>query len=158
MELLTFFEWLESSLLGQIAKSYGGVYAMVQSLHLFAMALLGGTVLTTDLRLLGAIFRDVPSKIVADNAHRWFKVGLTLVIFSGIFMVAGVATKCYHNSFFWAKMAALATGIIFVFAVKRPLLTRDHALIKPWVLKSVAGASLLIWFTVAATGRWIGFS
>lgn len=158
MELLPFFEWLESSLLGQLAKSYGGVYAMVQSLHLFSMALIGGTMLITDLRLLGAIFRDVPSKVISDNAHKWFKVGLALVLLSGIFMVAGVATKCYHNSFFWAKMAALATGIVFVFAVKRPLLAQSHEQVKPWVLKSVAGASILVWFTVAATGRWIGFS
>lgn len=158
MELLPFFEWLESSMLGQAAKSYGGVYAMAQSLHLFSMALLGGAVLTTDLRLLGAIFRDVPSKVVSDNAHRWFKLGLVLVLISGVFMLAGVATKAHGNSFYWAKMIALAVGVVFVFAVKRPLLSGNHAEARPWVLKSVAGASLLVWFTVAATGRWIGFS
>lgn len=158
MELLPFFEWLESSMLGQAAKSYGGVYAMFQSVHLFSMALLGGTVLLTDLRLMGLILKDVPSRVVADGAHRWFKVALTFILLSGIFMVAGVAIKCYHNSFFWYKMAALATGILFVFAVKRPLLSNDHELMRPWVLKSVALASILVWFTVAATGRWIGFS
>lgn len=158
MELLPFFEWLETSLLGQAAKSYGGVYAMFQSIHLFSMALLGGTVLVTDLRLLGILFNDVPSKVVSDNAHKWFKVGLTLILGSGIFMVAGVAIKCYHNDFFWYKMTALATGIAFVFAVKRPLLVRDHDQYNPWTLKLVAMASMLIWFSVAATGRWIGFS
>lgn len=158
MELLPFFEWLETSLLGQAAKSYGGVYAMFQSLHLFSMALLGGTVLVTDLRLLGVLFSDVPSKVVADNAHKWFKVALGLIIGSGIFMVAGVAIKCYHNNFFWYKMATLATGIAFVFAVKRPLLSGDHDQFNPWTLKTVAIASIMIWFTVAATGRWIGFS
>jgi hypothetical protein len=158
MELLPFFEWLESSLLGQAAKSYGGVYAMFQSLHLFSMALLGGSVLLTDLRIMGVLFRDTPSKVITDSAHKWFKVGLALILGSGIFMVSGVAIKCYHNSFFWYKMAALATGIAFVFAVKRPLLSRDHESLNPWVLKSVAVASILVWFTVAATGRWIGFS
>src|SRR5690606_33284312 len=115
-------QWLEVSLLGQASKAYGGTYAMAQSLHLFSMALLGGTVLVTDLRLLNLIFRDQPVQVVADNAHKWFKVGLTLILLSGVFMVAGVAVKVYYNDFFWAKMIALATGIAFVFTVKRPLL------------------------------------
>ena len=28
----------------------------------------------------------------------------------------------------------------------------------PWTLRLVGLSSLMIWFTVAATGRWIGFS
>lgn len=158
MELLAFFQWLEVSLLGQASKAYGGTYAMAQSLHLFSMALLGGTVLVTDLRLLNLIFRDQPVQVVADNAHKWFKVGLTLILLSGVFMVAGVAVKVYYNDFFWAKMIALATGIAFVFTVKRPLLGCNPDAANPWILKSVAIASILVWFTVAATGRWIGFS
>lgn len=158
MELLPFFEWLESSLLGQMSKAYGGVYAMFQSIHLFSMALLGGCVLVTDLRLLGVILTDVPSKVISDNAHRWFKVAVITIILSGIFMMAGVAIKLHGNAAYWAKMIALATGIVFVFLVKRPLLSREHDQINPWILKSVAASSILVWFTVAATGRWIGFS
>jgi hypothetical protein len=152
------FEWLESSALGSMAKSYGGVYAMAQSLHLLSLALLGGSVLVTDLRLLGLVLRDVPSEAIADSAHRWFRLALLVVILSGIFMVAGVATKAYFNEFYWAKMVALAVGVVFIFAIKRPLLRAEHAQIRPWLLKLVAGASLTVWFTVAACGRWIGFS
>lgn len=158
MELLSFFEWAETSLLGSIGKSYGGVYAIGQSLHLMALALLGGTVLLTDLRLLNVMLRDVPSEQVTENAHKWFRVALVVIMATGVFMAAAVATKLYYNSFYWAKMAALATGILFVFAIKRPLLKRPHNEINPIVLKSVAVASMVIWFSVAATGRWIGFS
>ncbi len=158
MDLLPFFEWAETSLLGSIGKSYGGVYAIGQSLHLLALALLGGTVLLTDLRLLNVVLRDVPSEQVAENAHKWFKVALFMVMATGIFMAAAVATRMYYNPFYWAKMTALVTGIAFVFAIKRPLLKRPHDDINPLVLKSVALASLVIWFSVAATGRWIGFS
>lgn len=158
MELLPFFEWMEASALGQIGKTYGGVYAIGQSLHLMALALLGGTILVTDLRLLNVVLRDVPSEIVAENAHKWFKVAVSLIIATGIFMAAAVALRMYYNAFFWAKMIALATGIVFVFFVKYPLLKRDHNTINPVVLKSLAVASMLLWFSVAATGRWIGFS
>ena len=158
MELLSFFEWAETSMLGSIGKNYGGVYAMGQSLHLMSLALLGGTVLVTDLRLLNVMLKDVPSEVVIENAHKWFRVALIVIISTGIFMAAAVATRMYYNPFYWAKMSALLAGIIFVFAIKRPLLKRPHASINPIVLKSVAVASLIIWFSVAATGRWIGFS
>lgn len=149
---------METSLLGQIGKSYGGVYAIGQSLHLISLAMLGGTVLVTDLRLLNIILREVPSEIVADNAHRWFKWALMLSVATGIFMASAVAIRMYHNPFFWAKMSSLFVGIAFVFAIKRPLLRARHSDINPIVLKTVATASLMLWFTVAATGRWIGFS
>jgi len=158
MSLLPFFEWLETSPLGQLAKSYGGVYATAQSIHLVSLALLGGTVIVTDLRLLNVMLRDVPSEVVVEAAHKWFKVGLTVIMISGVFMVAGVAQKAYFNAFYWAKMLALAVGIVFVFAIKRPLLRQAHQQINPLTLKLVALASLTVWFTVAACGRWIGFS
>lgn len=159
MELLPFFEWAETSFLGYIGKTYGGVYATLgQSIHLMALAVLGGSVLVTDLRLLGVIMKDVPSELVADQAHRWFRIALGFILATGIFMAAAVAQRMYYNDFFWAKMSALLVGIIFVFAIKRPLLKGSHADIQPWVLKLVAVASIMIWFSVAATGRWIGFS
>lgn len=158
MELLPFFEWAETSMLGSIGKTYGGVYAIGQSLHLMSLALLGGTVLLTDLRLLNVLMKDVPSDVVVDGAHKWFKIALCIVIATGIFMAAAVATRMYYNPFYWAKMTALLTGIVFVFAIKRPLLKRPHANINPIVIKAVAVASIVIWFSVAATGRWIGFS
>lgn len=158
MELFSFFEWMETSLLGQIGKSYGGVYAIGQSIHLMSLAMLGGAVLVADLRLLNLILREVPSEVVADNAHSWFKKALVLIIATGVFMACAVAIRMYHNPFYWAKMLSLLVGIIFVFAVRRPLLRGRHSEIRPLVLKSVAIASLMLWFTVAATGRWIGFS
>ena len=159
MELLPFFEWAETTFLGYIGKTYGGVYATFgQSLHLMALAVLGGSVLVADLRLFNVIMKDAPSEIVTEQAHKWFRIALVVIICTGVFMAAAVAQRMYHNDFFWAKMSALLVGIIFVFAIKRPLLKGSHADLNPIVIKMVASASILVWFSVAATGRWIGFS
>lgn len=159
MELLPFFEWAETSFLGYIGKTYGGVYATFgQSVHLMALAVLGGSVLVSDLRLLNVVLRDVPSEVVVEHAHKWFRIALIFILSSGVFMAAAVAQRMYYNDFFWAKMSALFVGIAFVFAVKRPLLKGDHGSINPLVIKLVACASIIVWFSVAATGRWIGFS
>jgi hypothetical protein len=158
MNLLPFFTWLEESPIGVFVKDLPATFAIIEAVHLMALALLGGAVLAADLRLLNVVMRDVPSNVVSDSAHKWFKIALTVLLITGFFMLAGVATKCYHNAFYWTKMAALAIGVVFVFAIRRPLLKKDHALIRPMTLKLVALASMSVWFIVAASGRWIGFS
>jgi hypothetical protein len=158
MDMLSLFTSLESSAIGVFVKDRGATFALIEAVHLMALAMLGGTVLLADLRLLNFAMTDTPSKVVTDAAHKWFKVALFVLLVTGFFMLAGVATKCYHNFYFWVKMAVLFGGIAFVFAVKRPLLRGDHAALKPITLKLIGVASMLIWFTVAASGRWIGFS
>lgn len=156
--LFAFFEWLEASPLGVFVKDRAATFAIIEAVHLMGLALLGGTVLAQDLRLLNVVMRDVPSNVVTDQAYRWFKVGLWMLLLTGVPMLAGVATKCYHNPFYWTKMIALAVGILFVFTLKQPLLRGDHAALRPVTLKLLALASLSIWTLVAASGRWIGFS
>ena len=158
MDVYFFFEGLDASLLAQMSKAYGGVFAVVQMFHLLSLALLGGMVLLGDLRLLGVLLREVPSEVVMDNTHKWFNVALLAAAVSGIFMSSAVALKLYGNEMFWAKMAALAIGVVFVYGIRRPLLRFDHATLNPWLLRLTAVTSITIWFTVAACGRWIGFS
>jgi hypothetical protein len=158
MDVYPVFEWLDGSLLAQMSKAYGGVFVVVQMFHLLALALLGGMVLIADLRLLGVLLRQVPSEVVTRNADRWFDVGLAVAFASGLFMSSAVALKLYANEMFWAKMTALAAGVAFVYGIRRPLLRFDHRETPVWVLRLVAAASLTLWFTVAASGRWIGFS
>jgi hypothetical protein len=156
--LLPFFEWMETTWFGVIGKTWGAAFAVVEAFHLLAMALLGGSVLVSDGRLLGLCFTDQPNREIQDQAHRVFVVGLAIMLFTGVFMACGVALKIYYLGVFWYKMLALATAMLFVFFVKRPLLKHDIEAMNPWVVRAVAVSSLMVWFTVAATGRWIGFS
>lgn len=156
--LYSFFEWLEASALGVFVKDQAATFAIIEAVHLMGLALLGGAVLAQDLRLLNVVMRDVPSNVVTEQTHRWFKVALCVLVITGVPMLAGVATKCYHNPFYWTKMIALIVGILFVFLLKQPLLREDHAALKPVTVKLMAVASMSVWFLVAASGRWIGFS
>lgn len=158
MDVLVFFEWLDGSWLADVSKAYGGVFAVVQMFHLLAMALLGGTVLVGDLRLLGVVLTGVSREVVIDDTARWFNRALVVLVISGVFMSSAVAIKLYHNEMFWAKMTALAVGIAFFYGVRRPLLRRRSATLSPLTLRLVALASMSLWLTVAACGRWIGFS
>lgn len=156
--LLPLFEWMETTWFGVIGKTWGAVFAVAEATHLLAMALLGGAIVISDGRLLGLLLRDVPIELVLNKMHRLFVIGLVIAIASGIFMACGVATKIYDLPVYWFKMLALTVGVLFTFAIKRPLLADGVENLNPWVVRAVAVASLAVWFTVAATGRWIGFS
>ena len=83
MDVYFFFEWLDNSFLASMSKAYGGVFAVVQMFHLLSLAMLGGTVLLSDLRLLGVMMRDVPSESVVANTQRWFTIALIGAVLSG---------------------------------------------------------------------------
>jgi hypothetical protein len=152
------FEWMETTLFGYIGQTWGAAFAVVEAFHLLGLALLGGSVLLADGRLLNLWFKDQPALLIEHQSRRVFNAGLVLLLATGIFMACGVAIKIYYLPVFWYKMLALATGIAFVFGIRRPLLAGDLDTLNPWTLKMVAIASLMVWFTVAACGRWIGFS
>jgi Family of unknown function (DUF6644) len=151
------FEWMETTPFGYIGKTWGAAFAVIEAFHLLAMALLGGAVLVSDAQLLGIAFRDQPVAAVQRQAHKMFCYALALMVFTGVFMACGVAMKIYYLDVFWYKMLSLAAGITFVFLIKQPLLKGNQP-VDVWTGRVVATASLMIWFTVAATGRWIGFS
>ena len=159
-DLLPFFEWLKNSTwIGILGTTYGSIYATVEAVHLVAMATIGGIVLTVNLRLLNLVLRRVPSEVLTQGTQKAFSVALIAAVLTGIFCAAGVADKVYYLQVFWVKMLALVSAACFVYLIERPLLNQTcHKDIHPAVIRLLAIASLLIWFTVAATGRWIGFS
>ena len=158
--IFPFIRWMQTSFwFGKIGTSYGGIYATVETLHLLSMAVLCGSVLIADLRLLDVVFKDIPSEIIVNGTWKWFKISWAIAILTGIFCGSGVAEKIYEKNVFWIKMLALLAGTLFMIYLKQPLLTRQpHDEISPLVIKAIALASISVWVTVAATGRWIGFT
>ena len=156
--LLGFFEWTETTPFGYIGKTWGAAFAFVEAIHLLGLAVLGGCVIAGDGRLLGLVLTDVPARTVVDRTHNVFFWALVTLLATGIFMACGVATKIYYLEVYWYKMLGLGFGMYFHFFVRQPLLAHDINQINPTVVKVVAVSSILVWFLVAATGRWIGFS
>ena len=156
--LLPMFEWLETTWFGYIGKTWGAAFATVEAVHLLGLALLGGSVLVAEGRLLGVILTDTPPGTITTRCNRTFNIALATLIATGVFMACGVALKIYYLPVYWYKMLALCGGALFHYLVRQPLVERAPGEVNPWLLKLVAVASIMIWFTVAATGRWIGFS
>ena len=155
--VLPVFEWMETTWFGVAGKTWGALFAVVQAGHLVGLGVLGGSVIASDGRLLG-LFKGLPMRLVVDRCHSVFAWSLVLLVVTGIFMACGVAIKIYYMPVYWYKMLALTLGVLFVFFIRKPILDKDLDQVSPWLLRLLAISSIMIWFTVAATGRWIGFS
>jgi hypothetical protein len=153
-----FFDWMTASWFGFIGTTWGAAFATVEAFHLIGLAVIGGTVIAGDGRLLGLVLAGSPRHDVTDATYRIFNWALILTLATGIFMACGVAGKIYFLKVFWYKMLALSAGMLFEYGIRRPLLKKEQEDINPWVLKLTATASIMVWFTVGALGRWIGYS
>jgi hypothetical protein len=156
--LLPYFQWFETTTIGTAIKNSSWAFAVIESVHLLALAVIGGAVLMLDLRLLGLGLRRQPIPEVAREAQPWLVGSLIVMLITGFALFSSEATKCYYSTPFWVKMTSLALAMAFTFTVRRRVSFEGDGRVRPIVLKLVALVSLTLWFGVGAGGRWIGFS
>jgi hypothetical protein len=157
MDLLPLFEWCEASWLGQLVRTSTWMFPIIEAVHLLGLSLLGGTVLVVDLRLLNVMLRDQPASTLARGVQPWMNRAIVLMLSTGFLMFMSEAVKCYHSPAFRVKMATLPIALAFTYLVRRRMVLREDTT-AGWRGRAVAAASIVLWFTVAAAGRWIGFS
>ena len=155
--LLPFFEWCEASALGQLVRSSTWLFPVIESVHLLGLSLLGGSLLVVDLRMLGVGLRGQRMADLERDARPWLVRSLIVMGMTGVPLFLSEAIKCYYNPSFWVKITTLPIALLFAFTVRRRV-AANHALDASIRSRLVGIASLGLWFTVAAAGRWIGFS
>jgi hypothetical protein len=136
-------------------------YPIVLSIHLTCIALFGGMILVTDLRLLGLTFKSLTITDVVTSLRPWKRVGGTIMIAMGVLLAACEAEKYATNPFFWTKMIVL--GLIGVHAlIFRPIVYNrtqelDRSPVIPTKAKVAAILSLVLWTTMFTMGRLIAY-
>ena len=158
MDLLAFFQWFEDSGLGRAVRESVWAFAVIESIHLIALVMMGGAALIVDLRLLNLGLRQRPVAELARDAQRFLSIGLVLLIVSGTALFASEAVKCYYSTPFWIKIITLFFATIFTYAVRNRVALAAEGQVGGATKALVAVLSIGMWFTVAAAGRWIGFS
>ena len=158
MDLLPFIEWTASTSLSQALSTSTWAFAVIESVHLLALSVIGGAVLIVDLRLLGLGIRSQTLEKVARDAQPWFFGSWTVMIVTGVLLFASEPQKLYSSAPFAVKMWCLLFGTIFTLTVRRSVTLAGEGHVNPIWLKLVALVSLALWFGVGAGGRWIGFS
>lgn len=158
MTLLPFFEWCETTLVGQTIRDSFWLFPVIEALHIVAFAVLGGTVLLVDLRLLGLAFRSQPVARLAEGARPWQRASLALALASGSLLFLSEPMKLYYSDPFWMKITCLVLAILFTFTVRLRVTMADERLVRRFWGGLTALVSMALWSGVAWGGRWIGFS
>ena len=135
---------------------------VVNALHVMAVALVFGTILIVDLRLLGFPDRSRPFRKVAHELLPWTWVGFGVAVVTGALMFVANAGTYVGNTAFWAKMIALGCAGLnmaaFELITARSAARWDTADPPPAPARIAGGLSILFWLTVIFFGRWIGFT
>lgn len=157
MSLLEFCRAVQYSAPLVAMRASPWLFPVIATIHLMGLALIGGSVLVVDLRLLGFGLRSQPVAALAHDAERWLLRGLAIMVTTGSLLFMCFATKYYYLTFFWVKMAALILVVLFTLSVRRRVATASEAEVTPVRCRLVALVSLFLWTTVAVGGRYIGF-
>jgi hypothetical protein len=155
MNLHPLFQWFEATALGTVVRESLWLFPVIECIHLLGLALLGGTVLVVDLRLLGLGLRAQPVAELAGKVQPWFGGALLTMILTGVPLMLSEAVKCYFSPPFWYKMGFLVLATGFTYTVRRRV-TRS-AQRRPMLQKLTGVVSLGLWFGVGFSGRWIAF-
>ena len=158
MNVSPFIEWVAASPLSKAISTSTWAFAVIESIHLLALSVIGGAVLIVDLRLLGFGIKSQTLEQVARGAQPWFLGSWMVMISTGLLLFWSEPQKLYYSTPFMVKMIALLLGTIFALTVRRKVALAGEGRVSPAVMKLVAVVSLVLWFGVGAGGRWIGFS
>jgi hypothetical protein len=150
-----------SALAGRIRDSLF-IFPLLESAHVFGLALVFGTIAVIDLRLLGLASRERSFRRMASDILKWTWAAFALTALTGALMFITNAAVYFHNTSFRVKMALLVLAglnmLVFELTAGRTIREWDQAPSAPPIGKAVATLSLVIWIAVIFAGRIIGFT
>lgn len=137
-------------------------FPWLETVHVLAVTLVLGTIITVDLRLIGLRGYRVGRAAVIRELVPWTWAAFALAVVSGSALFVSKAETYADNTFFRLKMAALlAAGInmaVFHLGAYRTIGDWDLAAAPPLGARMAGGISLACWLAVLCCGRWIGFT
>jgi hypothetical protein len=157
-----FIQSIEASAVGEWLRSSVAALPWVNAAHVLCIALVFGSILVVDLRLLGVLERQ-RSVVRISREMLW----LTWAAFAGAVVTGAVyfsanATSYWFNTAFRFKMLAiLLAGVnmaVFQFITWRGVAAWERGTPTPAAARVAGALSITIWTCVIFLGRWIGFT
>lgn len=146
-----FFDWCNSTWLGEFMREDTWQFAITETVHLLALAVLLGSILLVNLRLLG-IVRGWSSVQMTRTLAPFIGGGLIAMLTTGALLFVSEPNKYFNNDAFLPKMLFLGAAMLYHFTVYRKAVAGPAL-----VPKAAAIVSIVLWFSIGAAGRAIAF-
>ncbi|MGC2332337.1 MAG: DUF6644 family protein [Candidatus Acidiferrales bacterium] len=162
MSIFRLCAWLESTRVAAAIRVSTWLFPTIETIHVLSIVLVVGSIAMFDLRLLDLASRDRSVTDVYDDVMPWTRASFVCAVIAGGLLFTSSATKYYVNIPFRLKMLTLLLAGIntayFEFWTRRDIAAWNQALRTPRAAKLAGAISLVLWITVVACGRWIGFT
>jgi hypothetical protein len=133
----------------------------IQSIHIVGIAMVMGSVLMIDLRILGWAGTDQTLRQTTSRFGPWLTGSLWLLLATGILMVIGEPVRELMTFSFWLKMALVAVGALVAVAFQRTVRRHEQrweeTLVHRRSTKLLAIMTFLIWACIIVLGRLIAY-
>ena len=162
MTPLAFFEWLADTSWSVDLHESQYAYPLIESIHVWTMAVFFGSVAMFDLRLLGVTMRKVPASEVVDRLLPLTIAAFVIMVISGTLLFFAIPLRSYQSIFFRFKMLLLLlAGLnvwIFHTRVYPKVATWDADGAPPRAARVAGAVSLTLWIGIIFSGRMIAYN
>jgi hypothetical protein len=143
-----------------LMKSSIWLFPAVETFHILGFALLVGSIVILDLRVLG-LNRSLPLTLLARHTLPWTLVGAAVAVFTGALLFVSQIDEMFGNRLFMIKMGLLTlAGCNAAFFHSIPWTTVaqwDREQPAPRSARISALLSILIWIAIIFCGRFIAY-
>ncbi len=162
MALTELFHAIEALPYATAMRESTVLFPTVETVHVFALSLVVGSIGMLDLRLLGVRSTDRSIAELATEVLPWTWASFALAVATGFLMFSAKAVTYSGNGPFRLKMCLLILAGVnmaaFHLTSYRSVRTWGVLAKPPAHARLAGGLSLFIWIFVIVAGRWIGFT
>ncbi len=157
-----FFRWIEEGAVGTWVRESSSFLAFpgIISVHAIGLALVVGTCVAIDLRILGFMPKVPVAAMDRFVPVAWF--GLVLNVVSGLLLLAAYPTKALTNPVFGVKMIGIVAGLSLLVAIRRNVLAvaavGPSTGMIPGPARVLAISSLVAWAVTMTAGRLLAYT
>lgn len=145
-----------------ISWEIGGTawFPFLESIHVIAAAMVVGSILMVDLRLLGLAATRYSITTLSKELVPWSWGAFVVATITGLGMfITRAASHVVNPAFQWKIVLLVLAGLnmaYFHFRVYKQIAQWDTLVATPTQLKIIGGMSLFLWSGVMLAGRWVG--
>ncbi len=154
----SFAEWLSTTALSVFLQNHNSwAIPTIQSIHIVGIAIVLGSVLMIDLRILGWAGMDQTLRQTANRFGPWLTGALWLMLATGILMVIGEPVRELITFSFWLKMVLVAVSAAVAIILQRAVRNHEEMVAKRRGVKLLAIVTFLVWACIIILGRLIAY-
>lgn len=154
-------QWLQDQSFPTNVRESDWLFPTLETIHVFALVLVIGSIFMVDLRLMGVANRSRPVTELTAQALPLTWSAFAVAACAGLLLFSSKAVTYYGDIPFRVKMICMACAGLNMACFQRltyPHVAQWNTGPTPWRARLAGAVSLVLWICIVAMGRWIGFT